>query len=408
MAITAPPDIDALPNPPDPNDRSTFNQRAYPWSVAQQTLATQLGAVADNVFDNATEAATAATTATTQAQLATTQAGIATTAASSATTQDGIATTQAGIATTQAGIATTQAGIATTKAAEAAASVASISSGPVTSVNSKTGVVTLVPADIGLETASQVEMEAGTETALRAMSPLRVAQAIAFLGSARAGDLLTTTRTLAAPNWLKCDGSSYLRSSYPAVEAPLPSPKGIIWTQRTLPTSSDWQSITYGNGLFVAVAYSGIAATSPDGITWTQRTLPTSTGWQSVTYGNGLFVAVATSSSIAATSPDGITWTQRTLPVSANWRSVTYGNGLFVALAYGSSIAATSLDGITWTQRTLPVSTNWISVTYGNGLFVAVAYSNSIAATSPDDPTKFVVPLITAPALCSTYIKATA
>ena len=284
MAITAPPDIDALPNPPDPNDRSTFNQRAYPWSVAQQTLATQLGAVADNVFDNATEAATAATTATTQAgtatsgaSTATTQAGIATTAASSATTQAGIATTQAGIATTQAGIATTQAGIATTKAAEAAASVASISSGPVTSVNSKTGVVTLVPADIGLNSASQAEMEAGTETALRAMSPLRVAQAIAILGSARAGDVLTTTRTLAAPNWLKCDGSSYLRSSYPAVEAPLPSPPGgITWTQRTLPVSANWYSVTYGNGLFVAVAYGSIAATSPDGITWTQRTRPVS------------------------------------------------------------------------------------------------------------------------------------
>ena len=321
MAITAPPDIDALPNPPDPNDRSTFNQRAYPWSVAQQTLATQLGAVADNVFDNATEAATAATTATTQA-------GTATSGASTATTQAGIATTAASSATTQAGIATTQAGIATTKAAEAAASVASIAGGPVASVNSKTGVVTLVPADIGLNSASQAEMEAGTETALRAMSPLRVAQAIAILGSARAGDVLTTTRTLAAPNWLMCDGSSYLRSSYPAVEALMPSPQGVTWTQRTLPVSASWQSVTYGNGLFVAVAYS---------------------------------------SSIAATSPDGITWTQRTLPTSPNWRSVTY----------------------------------------GNGLFVAVASATSIAATSPDDPTKFIVPLITAPALCSTYIKAT-
>lgn len=192
MAITVPPDIDALPTPPDPNDRSTFNQRAYPWSVAQQTLATQLGAVAENVFDNATEAATAATTATTQA-------GIATSGASTATTQAGIATaaastvsTQAGIATTQAGIATTQAGIATTKAAEAAASAASIADGPVTSVNTKTGVVTLVPADIGLASASQVEMEAGAETALRAMSPLRVAQAIASLGR---GKIVRSART---------------------------------------------------------------------------------------------------------------------------------------------------------------------------------------------------------------------
>ncbi|MFM6943684.1 MAG: hypothetical protein ACKOXV_00165, partial [Bacteroidota bacterium] len=84
-----------------------------------------------------------------------------------------------------------------------------------------------------------------------------------------------------------------------------------------------------------------IAATSTDGITWTQRTLPVNTNWQSVTYGNGVFVAVANTSSIAATSTDGITWTQRTLPVSTNWYSVTYGNGVFVAVAYNTSIAAT-------------------------------------------------------------------
>ena len=70
MAVTAPPTITALPNPPDPNNRATFNTLAYPWSVAQQTLATEVGAVADNVYDNAIEAQTFATTATTQAGIA--------------------------------------------------------------------------------------------------------------------------------------------------------------------------------------------------------------------------------------------------------------------------------------------------------------------------------------------------
>lgn len=60
MAATAPPVITALPAPPDPNDRSTFNARAYPWSVAQQTLATEVGAVAANVYANAEEATAAA------------------------------------------------------------------------------------------------------------------------------------------------------------------------------------------------------------------------------------------------------------------------------------------------------------------------------------------------------------
>lgn len=64
MPVTSPPSITALPTPPDPADRSTFNARAYPWAVAQQTLATEVAAVASNVYNNASDAATSATTAT--------------------------------------------------------------------------------------------------------------------------------------------------------------------------------------------------------------------------------------------------------------------------------------------------------------------------------------------------------
>ncbi len=229
-------------------------------------------------------------------------------------------------------------------------------------------------------------------------------------GGLSPGDVLTTVRTLAAPGWLKCDGAVYPRSSYPDVEALLPSPPpdGITWTQRTLPASANWQAVVYGNEVFVAmVSNSNVAATSTDGITWTERTLPASTNWVSVTYGNGMFVAVASNSNIAATSPNGITWTQRTLPASVNWYSVTYGNGTFVAVTYGN-VAATSPDGITWTLRMMPVATYWQSITYGNGVFVAVARNNSIAATNSGDLTKFQVPLINNPAPCISYIKATA
>jgi hypothetical protein len=50
---TTPPSITALPTAPDPNDRSTFNARAYPWSAALNTFGTQLSAVAENVKANA-------------------------------------------------------------------------------------------------------------------------------------------------------------------------------------------------------------------------------------------------------------------------------------------------------------------------------------------------------------------
>ena len=49
-----------------------------------------------------------------------------------------------------------------------------------------------------------------------------------------------------------------------------------------------WTSITYGNGLYVAVAISGIGnrvMTSTDGNVWTHRTSASDNNWNSVTYG---------------------------------------------------------------------------------------------------------------------------
>jgi hypothetical protein len=74
--------------------------------------------------------------------------------------------------------------------------------------------------------------------------------------------------------------------------------------------------------------------TSPDGITWTSRTAAANNSWYSVTYGNGLFVAVSwDGTNRIMTSPDGINWTSRTSPINLQWTSVTYGDGLFVAVS---------------------------------------------------------------------------
>ncbi len=171
------------------------------------------------------------------------------------------------------------------------------------------------------------------------------------------------------------------------------SPDGITWTSRTSAANNDWRSVTYGSGLFVAVAQSGSGnrvMTSPDGITWTSQTSAADNQWTSVTYGNGLFVAVAEGglSNQVMTSPDGITWTGRTSAVGNWWASVTYGNGMFVAVAATGSNnrVMTSPDGITWTSRTSAADNWWRSVTYGNGLFVAVAFNGSPnqVMTSPD------------------------
>lgn len=167
-------------------------------------------------------------------------------------------------------------------------------------------------------------------------------------------------------------------------------PEGLKVEVVTRPQISTWTSITYANGLFVAISADGTnrVMTSPDGITWTMRTASAPNYWTSITYGNGLFVVVgATGTSRVMTSPDGITWTSRGSSVSQQWYAVTYGNGLYVAVASGhdSGSAAgrvrTSPDGITWTNRTASATNSWASITYGNGMFVAAGNSTIMSSS---------------------------
>ena len=170
---------------------------------------------------------------------------------------------------------------------------------------------------------------------------------------------------------------------------------GVTWTSRACAIYNNWSSVCYGNGLFVAVSYSGTSnrvMTSPDGVTWTSRTSAVDNVWYSICYGNGLFVAVSETGTgnRVMTSPDGITWTSRTSAADNYWRSVCYGNGLFVAVSLSGTDnrVMTSPDGVTWTSQSA-VDNNWYSVCYGNGLFVAVSISGTgnRVMTSPDGVT---------------------
>jgi hypothetical protein len=91
------------------------------------------------------------------------------------------------------------------------------------------------------------------------------------------------------------------------------------WTLQNAAAATTWQSVTYGNGLFAAVADSGAnrIMTSPDGIAWTGHAAPQANEWESITFGSNLFVAVSdTGTNRVMTSPDGFTWTLRDMPPS--------------------------------------------------------------------------------------------
>lgn len=67
---TSPTTIATLPDAPNPNNRSTFNALAYPWSNALVSWTVQVNGVAANVYSNAAEAYASALAAEAQAQAA--------------------------------------------------------------------------------------------------------------------------------------------------------------------------------------------------------------------------------------------------------------------------------------------------------------------------------------------------
>jgi len=172
---------------------------------------------------------------------------------------------------------------------------------------------------------------------------------------------------------------------------------GITWNA-TNPVGFVGGKIVFGNGLFVNVSNSGGSGrvfTSPDGFIWTSRTAASNDTWSAITYGNGLFVAVASSYTAGGgimTSPEGITWTLRVGVGGGGFTGVTYGAGTYVATKTGSpGTMVISYDGFTWSDQTTGISS--LTVFYANGIFTTGKHystdgSTWIAASSPNFPVK--------------------
>ena len=133
-----------------------------------------------------------------------------------------------------------------------------------------------------------------------------------------------------------------------------------------------------GAGWQVAVNYDGEYIVSSSQYGTTVNVFLSLDTWQTVTYGNGLFVAIGFSNTpepqaVVIASPDGNVWTRGTIP-NGNWSSVTYGNGFFMAVSKnGTYPVAYSQDGINWSTITTGFqTTDWGSIAFGQNTFMAI------------------------------------
>ena len=127
MSTTTPPIVNALPTPPNPDDRATFNALAYPWTLALGAFTTQVNALGANVKGNADEAVASATAAAAERTAAAASAAAAQNQAASAAASAGASGTNAAAAEASATTANARA-----SAAEAAASRAESAASSVT------------------------------------------------------------------------------------------------------------------------------------------------------------------------------------------------------------------------------------------------------------------------------------
>lgn len=138
--------------------------------------------------------------------------------------------------------------------------------------------------------------------------------------------------------------------AFPA--AIISSPDGTNWIRSTIPAQAiNLREVTFGQGLFAAVDTSSGVLTSQDGIVW--NTQPNSPGGNTIAYGNGRFVVVAFGS--AWFSTDGTNWVTTSTPTVER---LSFGNGLFVGAFNGSAVAV-STNGIHWTSRPTGFTSNW-------------------------------------------------
>ncbi|WP_336783609.1 cadherin-like beta sandwich domain-containing protein [Paenibacillus illinoisensis] len=162
------------------------------------------------------------------------------------------------------------------------------------------------------------------------------------------------------------------------------------WILRNSGKTNNLVSIaTDGTKLVMVGESGGVLLSSNDGHNWSDRSISDVFAFNSVTYGQGKFIAVgrATDNSfVIYSSINGDDWSKVSTAVpTKQLYSVAYGNGMFVAVGLAGYIYVSD-DGVTWSVVTPPAGTAAIgfsAVTFGAGKFY-VGGTNETIITSSD------------------------
>jgi hypothetical protein len=229
------------------------------------------------------------------------------------------------------------------------------------------------------------------------------------------GNIQTSVQS-SLTGYLRCDGSIYTRTTYPALAALIGTPVAPVQTflANTNAIANNYYPIQIANNvLFRTGTASSSAAgalanglqTSTDGTTWTLRAggnvYPTMNK-NYVAYGNSIYVMTSTYAPNSAityvvTSPDLVTWTHRASGSvgtnSYNFNDLAFGStgNRFIGVSNSYNTGAccafgpaylrihTSTDGITWTINSTTIPSN---SSYQYILYVAASSTSAVILSS--------------------------
>ena len=146
------------------------------------------------------------------------------------------------------------------------------------------------------------------------------------------------------------------------------------WTN-ALPYHYD---IDYGNGTYVMVG--DVRQYSGDALTWHQVSGGQTSFWCGVAFGNGCFVALQ-QSGIAARSTNGIAWVDADLTkiVAGPFQTIRFYNGAFYAIGAG---IARSVDGFSWTAHAISQRGWYVGMIASADRLIAGGVAGDLASSS--------------------------
>ena len=128
---------------------------------------------------------------------------------------------------------------------------------------------------------------------------------------------------------------------------------------------------------------------SANGINWTSAAAAEANPWNSVTFGDDTFVAIANDGNNRVMySPDGINWTATRATEANSWWALTYGDGKFVSVSYdsfngGPDRVMYSTNGMgTFGDLTFPASADMAMLEAGDVVAQAVNFTEPLESSS--------------------------